>query len=54
MKRLLQNPEMATKVKLEPEEEVKPSTSGEGAPTQETEEKSESGESMQSDDIDDK
>ena len=44
---------MATKVKIEPEEEVKPSTSGGGAPTQEPEEKSESGESMESDEIDD-
>ena len=45
---------MATKVKIEPEEEVKPSTSGGGAPTQEPEEKSESGESMELDEIDDK
>ena len=44
---------MATKVKTEPEEEVQPSTSGGGAPTQEPEEKSESGESMESDEIDD-
>ena len=44
---------MATKVKTEPEEEVKPSTSGGGVPTQEPEEKSESGESMESDEIDD-
>ena len=44
---------MATKVKIEPEEEVKPSTSGGGTPTQEPEEKSESGESMESDEIDD-
>ena len=43
---------MATKVKTEPEEEVQPSTSGGGAPTQEPEEKSESGESMESDKID--
>ena len=53
LKRLLQKPEMATKVKIELEEEVKPSTSGGGAPTQEPEEKSESGESMESDEIDD-
>ena len=44
---------MATKVKIEPEEEVQQSTSGGGAPTQEPEEKSESGESMESDKIDD-
>ena len=44
---------MATKVKIEPEEEVKPSTSGGGAPTQEPEEKSKSEESMESDEIDD-
>ena len=44
---------MATKVKIEPEKEVKPSISGGGVPTQEPEEKSESGESMESDDIDD-
>ena len=44
---------MATKVKIEPEEEVKLSTSGGSAPTQEPEEKSESGESMESDEIDD-
>ena len=44
---------MATKVKVEPEEEVRPSTSGGGAPAQEPEEKSESGESMESDEIDD-
>ena len=53
LKCLLQYPEMATKVKIEQEEGVKPSTSGEGAPTQEPEEKSESGESMESDEIDD-
>ena len=47
------NQEMATKVKTELEEEVQPSTSGEGAPTQEPEEKSESGESMESNKIDD-
>ena len=42
LKRLLQHPEMATKVKIEQEEEeVKPSTSGEGASTQEPEKKSE-------------
>ena len=40
-------------MKIEPEEEVQPSTSGGGAPTQEPEEKSESGESMESDEIDD-
>ena len=44
---------MATKVKTEPEEEMQPSTSGGGVPTQEPEEKSESGESMESDEIDD-
>ena len=44
---------MATKVKTEPEEEVQLSTSGGGTPTQELEEKSESGESMESDEIDD-
>ena len=44
---------MATKLKKEPEEEVQPSTSGGGVPTQEPEEKSESGESMESDEIDD-
>ena len=38
---------------MEPEEEVKLSTSGGGVPTQELEEKSESGESMESDEIDD-
>ena len=48
------NREMATKVKTEPEEEVQPSTSCWGVPTQEPEEKSESGESMESDEIDDK
>ena len=41
---------MATKVKIEPEEEVRPSTSGGGAPTQEPEEKSESEESDEIDD----
>ena len=45
---------MATKVKVEPEEEVRPSTSGGGVPMPEPEEKSESGESMESDEIDDK
>ena len=45
--------EMATKVKTEPEEEVQLSTSGGGMPTQEPEEKSKSGESMESDEIDD-
>ena len=44
---------MATKVKVEPEEEVRPSTSGGGTPMLEPEEKSESGESMESDEIDD-
>ena len=44
---------MTTKVKIEPEEEVQPSTSGGGAPTQEPEEKSESGELMESDERDD-
>ena len=44
---------MATKVKIEPEEEVKLSTSDGGAPTQEPEEKSKSGELMESDEIDD-
>ena len=44
---------MATKVKVEPEEEVRPSTSGGGMPIQEPEEKSKSGESMESDEIDD-
>ena len=41
---------METKVKVEPEEEVRPSTSGGGTPTQEPEEKSESGESNEIDD----
>ena len=45
---------MATKVKIELEEDVKLSTSGGGTPTQEPEQKSESGESMESDEIDDK
>ena len=44
---------MATKVKVELEEEVRPSTSGGGALMPEPEEKSESGESMESDEIDD-
>ena len=44
---------MATNVKIEQEEEIKPSTSGEGAPTQEPEEGSERGESTESDEIDD-
>ena len=48
-----QEREMATKVKTEPEEEVHLSTSGGGMPTQEPEEKSESGESMELDEIDD-
>ena len=42
---------MATKVKVELEEEVRLSTSGGGAPTQEPEEKSKSGESMELDEI---
>ena len=53
LKRLLQHPGMATKVKIEQEEEVKPSTSGEGASTQEPEEKSEKEESTESDEIND-
>ena len=44
---------MVTKVKIEPEKEVQPSTSGGGAPTEEPEEKNESEESMESDEIDD-
>ena len=44
---------MATKVKVEPEEEARPSTSGGGTPMPEPEEKSESGESMESEEIDD-
>ena len=44
---------MASKVKVELEEEVRPSTSAGGAPTQEPEEKRESGELMESDEIDD-
>ena len=44
---------MATKVKEEPEEEVRPSTSGGGALMPGPEEKSESGESMECDEIDD-
>ena len=44
---------MATKVKVEPEEEVRLSTSGGGAQMTELEEKSESGKSMESDEIDD-
>ena len=44
---------MATKVKIELEEEVQPSTSGGGMPTEEPEEKNESEESMESDEIDD-
>ena len=44
---------MATKVKVEPEEEVRLSTSGGGVPMPELEEKSKSGESMESDEIDD-
>ena len=45
---------MATKVKVELEEEVRPSTSGGGMLMPELEEKSKSGESMESDEIDDK
>ena len=45
--------EMATKVKTEPEEEVQLSTSGGGTPTEEPEEKNESEELMESDEIDD-
>ena len=49
-----QEREMATKVKTELEEEVQPSTSGGGAPTEEPEEKKdESEESLESDKIDD-
>ena len=44
---------MATKVKTELEEEVQPSTSGGGVPTEEPEKKVESGESLESDEIDD-
>ena len=44
---------MATKVKTEPEEEVQPSTSGGGMPTEEPEKKVESEESFESDKIDD-
>ena len=44
---------MATKVKVEPEEEVRPSTSGGGMLMPEPEEKSKSGESMESEEIDD-
>ena len=44
---------MATKVKVELEEEVRPSTSGGGTPMPELEEKSKSGESMESNEIDD-
>ena len=44
---------MATKVKTEPEEEVQPSTSGGGAPAKEQEEKTESEETLESDEIDD-
>ena len=42
---------MATKVKVEPKEEVRLSTSGGGVPMPEPEEKSESGESMKSDEF---
>ena len=41
---------MVTKVKIEPEKEVQPSTSGGGAPTEEPEEKNESEESDEIDD----
>ena len=44
---------MATKVKTEPEEEVQPSTSGGGMPTEEPEKKDKSEESLESDKIDD-
>ena len=44
---------MVTKVKTEPEEEVQPSTSGGGAPTEELEKKVESEESFESHEIDD-
>ena len=44
---------MVTKVKTEPEEEVQPSTSGGGMPTEEPEKKDESEESFESDEIDD-
>ena len=44
---------MATKVKTELEEEVQPSTSGGGVPTEEPEEKDKSEESIESDKIDD-
>ena len=45
--------EMVTKVKTELEEEVQPSTSGGGAPAEEPEEKNESEESMELDEIGD-
>ena len=44
---------MATKVKTEPKEEVQPSTSGGGTPTEELERKDKSEESIESDEIDD-
>ena len=44
---------MATKVKIEPEEEMQLSTSGGGVPTEEPEEKNESEELVESDEIDD-
>ena len=44
---------MVTKVKTEPEEEVQPSTSGGGMPTEEPEKKDKSEESIESDEIDD-
>ena len=43
---------MATKVKIEPEEEVQLSTSGGGMPAEEQEEKTESEETLESDEID--
>ena len=45
---------MVTKVKTELEEEVQPSTSGGGTPTEEPEKKDESEGSIESDEIDDK
>ena len=48
-----QEREMATKVKTEPEEEVQPSTSGGGVPAKEQEEKTESEETLESDEIND-
>ena len=48
-----QETEMATKVKTEPEEEVQLSTSGGGMPAEVQEEKTESEETLESDEIDD-